>query len=122
MTKKRRLTPAEIAANKERANRKRRMRRLWAGDLSMQEICEEMEMPMVDLVAYAATLGLHERVEPDVFVPTPEEIRIEAAKIRMRWTQAEREARLGGRQFGTLEDATRRDIHAGRGAPHRRGE
>lgn len=97
---RRRLTPEEIAANKEVANRKRRLRRLWAGDLTMQEICEEMEMPLEALLAYAATLGLTDRVEPDVYVPTPAEIRQAAARIRFGWTQAEREARLGGRSFG----------------------
>lgn len=57
-------------------------------------------MPLEALLAYAATLGLSDRVEPDVYVPTEAEIRMAAARIRMGWTQAEREARLGGRFLG----------------------
>ena len=57
-------------------------------------------MPLEALLAYAATLGLTDRVEPDVYVPTPAQIREAAARIRFGWTQAEREARLGGRSVG----------------------
>lgn len=100
MSQKRRLTPEEKAANKERANLKRRIRRLWAGDLTMQEICEEMEMSLEEVLEHARALGLGERDDPDVFVPTPEQIRLEAAKIRMGWSESEREARLNGRPIG----------------------
>lgn len=100
MAKKRRLTPEEKSANKDRANLKRRMRRLWSGDLTMSEICEEMAMPHEAVAAFAASLGLGPREEPDVYVPTPQEIRQAAARIRMSWSPAEREARLGGRRLG----------------------
>lgn len=77
------------------ANQKRAIRRLWKGDLTTQEICEELGFTESMLLAASAILGLPERTEPDVFVPTPEYIRLECAKIRMKWTAAEREARLG---------------------------
>lgn len=103
------MTPDELAAAKERANQKRRLRRLWASDCSWEEVCEEMGLDSESLRAYAATLGLYDRPEPDCFLPTPEQIRIEAAKIRMGWTQTEREARLGGRLSDKLDNATRSD-------------
>lgn len=93
MTKPRRLTPEEIAEAKEAANAKRRIRRLWSGDLTMQEICEEVGMPEDEFLAAAAALGLYDRPEPDVFIPTPEQIRLAAAQIRAGWSRAELEAR-----------------------------
>lgn len=93
MSRRRRLTPQEIAVNKERANLKRRVRRLWAGDLTLDEICDEIGMQQDEFLALAASLGLRDRPEPDVFLPTPEQIRIEAAKIRAGWTRVELESR-----------------------------
>lgn len=93
MTKKKWLTPEETAAAKEAANQKRRIRRLWAGDLTMEEICEEIGMPEAEFLAAAAALGLRDRPEPDVYIPTPEQIRLAAAEIRAGWSQAELEAR-----------------------------
>ena len=122
MTKKRRLSPEEIAAGKERANAKRRFRRLWAGDLTTEEICEELGWTIEAVHDFATALGLGERVEPDVYIPTEVEIRLAAAQIRMRWTPAEREARMAPKWSGTLEDATQRDNYAGRGTSRRRGE
>lgn len=91
---RRRMTPEELQAAKERANLKRRVRRLWAGDSSLAEICDEVGMNEPALRAFAATLGLVERDEPECHLPTPEEIRLEMARIRFQWTQVEREARL----------------------------
>lgn len=86
-------TPAQIAAN-----RKRKLQRLWDhSDLTIPEICEEMEMSEPDLLAYAQSLGFGERQDPEIFMPTPEEIRLAAAAIRATWSQSERESRLGGR-------------------------
>jgi intergrase/recombinase len=103
MTAPKRLTPEQIAEIKERANLKRRVRRLWAGDLTLDEICEEIAMERDEFLALAATLGLRDRQEPDVYIPTVEQIRIKAAIIRSRWTQAELEARRMPRQDGRLE-------------------
>jgi hypothetical protein len=85
------------------ANQKRAIRRLWKGDLTTQEICEEIGFTEGMLLAAAAVLNLPDRTEPDVFVPTQEMIRLECAKIRMTWTPAEREARLGRIMIGYQE-------------------
>lgn len=122
MSSRRRLTPEEIAAGKERANAKRRFRRLWAGDLTIQEICEELGWTLEAVSDFATALGLGERVEPDVYIPTESEIRLAAATIRVQWTPAEREARMAPRYFGKMEDATGQDNHAGRGASGRLGQ
>lgn len=83
----------EIEANRARANEKRRLRHLWKGELTLAEICEEMEMGEAELLAFADYLELDERPEIDVYLPTPEEIRLAAAEIRAGWTPAELEAR-----------------------------
>jgi hypothetical protein len=82
-----------IAANRESANKKRKLRHLWKGELSFEEICEEMAMTPIALLAYAESLGLGERPEIEVYIPTPEQIRLAAAAIRAEWSPAELEAR-----------------------------
>lgn len=103
MTAPKNLTPEEIAEAKERANLKRRIRRLWTGDLTMEEIVEEVGMPEDEFLAIAATLGLHDRPEPDVYLPTPEEIRLAAAEIRRGWSRPELEARRCPSWRGMME-------------------
>lgn len=108
---RRRMTPDELAASKERANLRRRLRRLWVSDCLFEELCDEMGMTAAEVRVYAVSLGLDpNRPEPDVYLPTPEEILRETTKIKMSWTPVEREARLGGRPFGSMEDATGDDI------------
>jgi hypothetical protein len=103
----RRKSPEEIEANKELANQKRKLRRLWSySDLSFEEVCDEMGMAAADLLAYAKSLGLEDRVEPLVFIPTPEQIRMAAAGIRAGWSEAERECRLGAGIFARMNNAT----------------
>lgn len=102
-----RKSQEEIQANKELANQKRKLRRLWSySDLSFDEVCDEMEMSESELRQYAASLGLTEREEPSVFIPTPEQIRMAAAEIRSGWSQADRESRLGAGAFGRMSNAT----------------
>lgn len=102
-----RKSQEKILANKEQANRKRKLRRLWSySDLSFDELCDEMEMPQSELLEYAESLGLPERPEPDVYIPTPEQIRMAAAEIRSEWTQADLESRLGAGAFGRMNNAT----------------
>lgn len=106
---RRRMTPEEKAASKERANQKRRLRRLWASDSSLDEICEEMGMEAQALLRFAGELGLQDREAPECYLPSPLEIRLASARIRMGWTQVEREARLGGRLSDRLDYATEQD-------------
>jgi hypothetical protein len=90
--------PEEVEANRARANLKRRVRHLWKGELTLAEICEEVEMSEPDLLAFAATLELGERPEFDCYLPTAEEIRLAAAEIRAGWSAAELEARRVARR------------------------
>jgi len=85
----------EIEANRALANDKRKLRHLWKGELTLSEICDEMEMSEPELLAFADTLGLDadDRPEIDCFIPTPEQIRLAAAEIRAGWSPAELEAR-----------------------------
>lgn len=94
------------------ANQKRSLRRLWKGDSTTDEICVELDFTGDELVAAAAILGLPERAEPEFYLPTLSQIRLECAKIRAGWHPAEREARLG-----RMNIPTNGDIYAGRSAP-----
>lgn len=93
------------------ANQKRALRRLWDGDLSIEEIAEDLSLAsgewlrdgeLVEVVDFdvavvmqaASSLGLGERPQIEVYVPTLAEIRSATALIRSRWTQREREERL----------------------------
>lgn len=118
-----RKSPEEIQANKERANRKRKLRRLWSySDLSFDEVCDEMEMTADELRKYAASLGLGEREEPSVYIPTAEQIRVASAEIRSGWSQADRESRLGAGAFGRMNNATEQQNDDGRTAFCSRGQ
>jgi hypothetical protein len=119
---RRRMTPEELAASEERANQKRKFRRLWKGDSSHGEICEEMGMTEEQVAAFAASLGLGEREEPDVYIPSPEDIRMACARIRAGWSQVEREARLEAARSARMDIATGHDTDACRGPTHRRGQ
>jgi hypothetical protein len=116
------MTPAELTASEERANHKRKLRRLWAGDSSHDEICEEMGMTSDEVLAFAAALGLPDRPEPEFYLPSPEEIRMACARIRAGWSQVEREARLEAARSVRMENATGHDTDAIRGTPDHRGQ
>lgn len=100
-------------------NQKRAIRHLWKGELTLAEIAEEMEFTPEQLAEAVASLGLPERSEADVYLPTRAEIRKAAAEIRAGWTPAEREARLCGSWRVRLEYATERDTNAGGSATTR---
>jgi hypothetical protein len=109
------------------ANQKRALRRLWSGDLDLLEIaedltfstylwvqdgeeCEILTFDVAAVVQAAKALGLDERSQVEIFVPTPEQIRVAAALIREGWTQREREDRRKSAWLsGILEDATEAD-------------
>jgi hypothetical protein len=103
-------------------NQKRALRHLWKGELTLEEIAEEMCFSAEQLDAAVALLGLPEREETDIYLPTREEILLAAAEIRAGWTQAEREARLASARSVRMEDATELDNHACRRATHHRDE
>lgn len=111
-------------------NQKRAMRRLWRGGLTLDEVAEELSISSVDfgdceivdfttamVLDIAEHMQLPERVEPNDYIPTPAEIRMACAEIRQSWTPAEREARIGGHDFGRMKEATGGHNHAGGSAP-----
>ena len=75
--------------------RRRRLRRLWQGESTTEEIASELGLTEGEIMAVAENLGLPERTIADVYLPSALEIRLATAEIRSRWTQSEREARLG---------------------------
>jgi hypothetical protein len=79
------------------ANRKRQFRRLWKSDCLIDELCEEVSMTPAEARAFADSLGLGERPEPEPYLPTHSEIREQCARFRAGWSQTERESRLSGR-------------------------
>jgi hypothetical protein len=118
---RRRLTEDEIARNKRAANEKRKLRRLWTGDSTFAEICEEMGMTPDEVHAFAQSLSLGIRQEPEFYLPSPAVIRLETARIRAGWSQTEREARLEAARSVRMNEPTGHDNDDGRGpADHRR--
>lgn len=109
MTTRRRMEPEELAASKERANRKRQLHRLWAGDSSLDEICDDLGLTEDEVLELAQSLGLPPRQEPEFFLPTTEEIRLACAKIRAGWTQMERESRRSAAWSARMDNATGHD-------------
>ena len=89
--------------------------------MTTAEVAEEMGFSADELAAAAELLGLPEREEPDVYLPSAEAIRIETAIIRSRWTAAELESRIVGPRRGRIKDATEHD-NAGGGASSHRGQ
>lgn len=71
--------------------------------LDADELAEELQLAPEQIVALAESMGLGERVEPECYLPTAEEIRLETAKFRAGWTQAERDARVQGPASGTMD-------------------
>lgn len=76
-------------------SRRRRLRRLWQGESTTEEIASELGLTEGEIMAVAEDLRLPERTTADIYLPSTLEIRLATAKIRSRWTQSEREARLG---------------------------
>lgn len=77
------------------ANQKRALRKMWVGDLTLEEIQDDLGITAEELADAVASLGLPSERPPAAFLPTPEEIRLACAALRMNWTPAERESRLG---------------------------
>lgn len=103
-------------------NQKRALRHLWKGELTMEEIAEEMNFTAFELSEAVRLMNLPDRVEPDIYIPTREEILLEAAKIRAKWTPAEREARRCAAWSARLDIATGLDTNARRRSAHRKSD
>lgn len=72
------------------------IRRLYDSEWSNEEIAGEVGMSIGEFLEACLAVGLPVRPEPDLYMPTPEQIREACAEIRAGWTQAEREDRLRG--------------------------
>ena len=77
------------------ANQKRALRKMWSGDLTLEEIQDDLGITPEQLAEAAASLDLPAERPPAAYMPTEDEIRIACAALRMNWTPAERESRLG---------------------------
>lgn len=118
MTRRRLRSSEEKAEAKAMANSKRRLRRLWVTELELPEIADEMGVTEAEVLELAESLGLGERPEATVYIPTPQEIAEECAKIRETWSPQERETRIVSwwRYGRILEETT----SARRGQAHHR--
>lgn len=95
------------------ANQKRKLRHLWKGDSTDEEIREEMEFSEHELGEAIRLLELPERDEPTCYIPTIEEIRLQTAIIRSQWTQAERDERIRS-AWGSKMEVDEEGSNAGR--------
>jgi hypothetical protein len=72
-------------------------------EADVDALVQEMRLSPDAVASMAAEMGLGERVEPECYLPTPEEIRLATARLRSGWTPAELESRLGGSSFGKMD-------------------
>jgi hypothetical protein len=72
-------------------------------------VVERLFLTPAAVLELAAAMGLGERKEPECYLPSPEEIRVETARMRASWTQTERDSHLQGAPTGRMEYAPRRD-------------
>jgi hypothetical protein len=77
------------------ANQKRALRKMWVGDLTLEEIQDDLGITAEELAEAVESLGLPADRPPAAYLPSPQEIRQACASLRMNWTPAERESRLG---------------------------
>lgn len=103
-------------------NQKRALKHLWKGELTIEEIAEEMGFTDEELAVAVEALQLPPRVEPDTYIPTREQILMAAAEIRAKWTPAEREARRAAARHVRLDKATENDTDACRHSSRGGGE
>jgi hypothetical protein len=88
----------------ERKRFRKKVRKLWESNrYTFDEVCQELDMEPGELNRLAERMGLGERPECDVYIPTPEEIRLRTAAMRQKWTQTEREARIEAAHSVTMK-------------------
>lgn len=72
---------------------RRDLRRLFRGHLPIEEAANDMGMSIGEVREAWLILGLGERKEPEVYMPTSSDIAEAAELIRSRWTDRERRRR-----------------------------
>lgn len=69
--------------------------RWYASDeVTNEEMASDLGMGLAEFYEACTEVGLRPRVDPDVYMPTAEDIERECAKIRMAWDAETVEARL----------------------------
>lgn len=63
-------------------------------DITNDEMASDLGMSLAEFFEACVEVGLKPRKEPDIYVPTQEEIARAAAEIRMSWDAETVEARL----------------------------
>lgn len=63
-------------------------------DILNEEMAGDLGMSIYEFYEACTEVGLKPRVDPDIYVPTPEQIREAAAEIRLGWDSETVEARL----------------------------
>lgn len=76
---------------------RRKIQRLWVGELTLDEVCEEMGMTEAELTAFASSIGLPPRGHVECYLPAPLEIVEACARYRHSWQPGEREVRRVGK-------------------------
>lgn len=107
MPPRRRMTEDELAASRARATVRRRLKLLWRGDSTDEEIREDLGLDEAGFRALVDEMRLPDRTGQACYEPDPATIRLECAKIRMGWSQVEREARLEAATSSRMEQERR---------------
>lgn len=69
--------------------------RWYASDeVTNEEMASDLGMGLAEFFEACTEVGLRPRVDPDVYMPTAEDIERETAKIRLAWDEETVEARL----------------------------
>ena len=69
--------------------------RWYASDeVTNEEMASDLGMGLAEFYEACTEVGLRPRVDPDVYMPTPEDIERETAKISLAWDEETVEARL----------------------------
>lgn len=86
------------------ANEKRKLRHLWKGDSTVEEIASDMGFSLDQLDEARLSLCLPPASEREckAYLPTPEQIRLATAEIRAGWSQKDREDRIRAAWGGIL--------------------
>lgn len=58
------------------------------------EIASDLDMNEAEFLEACEAIGLPRRVNPPIYVPSPQEIRTACAEVRSNWTAQDREERL----------------------------
>ena len=58
------------------------------------EIASDLDMSVGEFLEACEAIGLKRRKDPPIYKPSPADIRVACAEIRLNWSNADREERL----------------------------